>query len=198
MIQPDSPPSGAASEAATRPRYVIDPTVSRFTVQAFAGGMLSALGHDPTFVARDFTGDVSFDPATPDAASLTMSMRAVSLTLVDDVTDTERRTIERTMQEDVLESARFPEITYRCAKAAVRQVSLGHFEVSLNGTLTLHGVTYPQPIAATLTASGTTLRAFGEFIVRQSDYDIKPVSVAGSMLKVKDELKCSFDIGARR
>ena len=42
------------------------------------------------------------------------------------------------------------------------------------------------------------LRAFGEFAIRQSDYNIKPVSAIGGGLKVKDEVKFSFDIVARR
>jgi hypothetical protein len=34
--------------------------------------------------------------------------------------------------------------------------------------------------------------------VRQTDYGIKLVSVAGGMLKVKDEVRCSFDVMARK
>jgi hypothetical protein len=33
--------------------------------------------------------------------------------------------------------------------------------------------------------------------VRQTDFGIKLVSVAGGALKVKDELQCAFDIVAR-
>jgi len=116
-----------------RPRYIIDPEVSRFTVQAFAGGMLSALGHNPKFVARDFTGEVSFDLDAPEEASLRMTMPAASLTLVDDVSDSDRRTIERTMHEQVLEDSRFPEIIYDCASAAARPIGSGQFKVALNG-----------------------------------------------------------------
>ena len=181
-----------------RPRYIIDPEVSRFTVQAFAGGMLSALGHNPKFVARDFTGEVSFDLDAPEEASLRMTMPAASLTLVDDVSDSDRRTIERTMHEQVLEDSRFPEIIYDCASAAARPIGSGQFKVALNGQLTLHGVTFPQAITATLSATDSLLRASGEFTVRQTDYNVKPVTIAGSMLKVKDELKCTFDISARR
>ena len=36
--------------------FQFDPNQSRFTVRAFATGMLSALGHDPTFAVRDFRG----------------------------------------------------------------------------------------------------------------------------------------------
>ena len=45
---------------------------------------------------------------------------------------------------------------------------------------------------------GDTLRAQGEFDVRQTDFGIKPVSVAGGTLKIKDELKCSFDLLAAK
>ena len=46
--------------------------------------------------------------------------------------------------------------------------------------------------------NGDSLRAFGGFAVRQTDYDLKLASVAGGVLKVKDELKCSFKILARK
>jgi hypothetical protein len=42
------------------------------------------------------------------------------------------------------------------------------------------------------------LRAAGEFSVRQSDYEIRPVSALGGAVKLKDELKLSFDISARK
>jgi hypothetical protein len=42
------------------------------------------------------------------------------------------------------------------------------------------------------------LRASGEFTLSQSVYNIKPVSVAGGALKIKDELKFSFEIVARK
>jgi hypothetical protein len=46
--------------------------------------------------------------------------------------------------------------------------------------------------------NGDTLRASGEFSVRQSDHEIAPVKVTGGALKLKDEVKCTFDIKARK
>jgi polyisoprenoid-binding protein YceI len=69
---------------------------------------------------------------------------------------------------------------------------------TLNGQLTLHGVTQSQPITARVTPLGSMLRASGDFTLSQTVYDIKPVSVAGGALKLKDELKFSFEIVARR
>jgi hypothetical protein len=45
---------------------------------------------------------------------------------------------------------------------------------------------------------GTFLRASGDFSLNQTDYGIKLVSVAGGALKLKDELKFSFEIVAWR
>ena len=49
-------------------------------------------------------------------------------------------------------------------------------------------------MAAQVSVGGDTLRAHGEFSVPHTAYKIKPVSVPGGTLKLKDELKCSFDI----
>ena len=71
-------------------------------------------------------------------------------------------------------------------------------DVMLHGKLTLHGVTRPQKVPARIAVTGDMLRAFGEFSLRQSDYNIKPVSAVGGGLKVKDEVKFTFDIVARK
>ena len=44
-------------------RYRLGPELSQFTVQAFASGMLSFLGHSPTFAVRDCTGMVALKAA---------------------------------------------------------------------------------------------------------------------------------------
>ena len=68
----------------------------------------------------------------------------------------------------------------------------------MSGTLNLHGVTRTLPITARIALFGDMLRASGDFILLQSDYQIKPVSVAGGALKLKDELKFSFELVARK
>jgi len=71
-------------------------------------------------------------------------------------------------------------------------------QLTLSGELTLHGVTRPQPVAVRLFVTGHIVRAQGEATVRQSDYGIRPITVAGGMMRVKDELKLTFDIVARQ
>jgi polyisoprenoid-binding protein YceI len=178
--------------------YVADKRASQFAVQVFAGGLLSAFGHSPTIIIRDFSGEAQVDPEEVAHSSLRVTIQARALTVRDDVSDKDRREIERMMQQDVLESSAYPEIVYECSNMAGSKTGEGQYAVTLNGELRLHGVTRGQTVAARVAVMGDTLRAFGSFSILQTDYDLKLVSVAGGALKVKDELKFSFNILARK
>jgi len=178
--------------------YEIDPTVSRFIVRAFAGGMLSALGHNPTIAIREYSGQAMFSPESIENASLHLRIKASSLSVTDDISDKDRREMERTMNQEVLETDKYPEITFDSSKVSASRAGDGQYFMNLTGELSLHGVKHSQPVSLQLALAGDTLRAHGEFTVRQTAYGIKLVSVAGGTLKLKDDLKCSFDIVARK
>jgi polyisoprenoid-binding protein YceI len=72
------------------------------------------------------------------------------------------------------------------------------YSATLNGNLSFHGLTRSQPLSARIAEFGEMLRTSGEFTLRQSDFGIKPISVAGGALKVKDELKFSFEMIVRK
>ena len=179
-------------------RYLVDGKGSKFTVRAFATGLLSAFGHNPTIAIPDFEGEVLVNSSALEQGSLRIVIQSALLVVTDDINDKDREEIERRMHEEVLESNRYAEIGYECSKMSASKTSEGQYWVALNGELSLHGVTRTQPVSARVTLNGDTLRAVGDFSVRQSDYDIKPVSAVGGTVKLKDELKLSFDITARK
>jgi polyisoprenoid-binding protein YceI len=189
----DAEPVEAVSE-----RYTVDGRSSRFTVRAFATGMLAAMGHNPTIGVGDLKGEVDFNPEQLRAGSFRLAIRASSLSVQDDISDKDRREIERIMNQDVLETAKFHEITYLSSTISIAKIGDMLYSATLNGDLTLHGVTRSQPIAARVAVLGSILRASGEFTLSQTDYGIKLVSVAGGAIKLKDEIKFSFEIVARR
>jgi len=176
--------------------YRIDPGASRFTVRAFAGGMLSGMGHNPTLLARDIGGEVAFDAAQPASATVRFRVNAASLAVADSVSDRDRREIERVTSQEVLESGTYPEIRYDATSIAIAGTA-PPLQATVDGVLTLHGVSRPQQVVVRVYPDGTMIRAQGEVVLRQSDYRIEPVSVAGGMLKAKDEVKLAFDIVAR-
>ena len=174
--------------------YQIEAGRSRFIVRAFATGLLSAFGHSPTIAIRDFTGEARFSPDHPEAAALRLQIRADSLSVTDEVSAKDRREIEQQMRNDVLETARYPEIVFESTQVAIENVMGNQYRAQITGNLSLHGVTRPCVITAQVIAGEDDLRASGEFSVRQSPFNIKPVSAVGGTIKLKDELKFSFDI----
>ncbi len=178
--------------------YRIDAGRSRFTVQGVAEGMLSMFGHNPLIAVCGFGGDVQFVPGTLEAASLLMLVQADSLAVVNKVSDKDKREMERGMREDVLEVARYPEVVFMSTKVAANRTAEGQYQARINGKLSLHGVTRDHLLNAQVAVNGSTLRAQGESTLRQTDYNIKLVSAVGGTLKMKDELKLSFDIVAER
>lgn len=179
--------------------YAIDCEMSRLTVRAFSSGMLSALSHNPTLVVRDFGGVARFVPETMDQACVQIKVNAASLAVDETMVSEEgRNEIEGAMMRDILEAEKYPEILFCSSKVSASKAGDGQYWINLVGDLSLHGVTGTQPVAAQVALIGDTLRAHGEFTLRQTSYNMKLFSAAGGALKLKDEVKCSFDILARR
>src|SRR5689334_12334683 len=125
-------------------RYRFDPTHSRFTAQAFAAGLLSFVGHSPTFAVRDFAGAVEFPDDLIANLRLELTVGAGSLAVGGDVKPADCGEIEGRMRADVLETATFPEIAFRAAAASTTKLTPGRYRVALDGTLALHGVSRPH------------------------------------------------------
>jgi polyisoprenoid-binding protein YceI len=167
-------------------------------VRAFATGLFSALGHSPNIAIADFEGEILFNPEAVENSSLHVVIHSASLTVIDDIREKDRMEINLTMHEEVLESDSYPDIVYECSHMTASKIGEEKYWGTLNGELTLHGVKRSQPVPVRISVNGDVLRATGDFSIRQSDYEIRPVSAAAGTVKLKDELKLSFDISARR
>jgi len=180
------------------PSYVVDPARSRLLVKATASGMLSAFGHNPTVAVRSFTGEAWFRPQAPEQSSLRFEIDATSLAIAGDVRETDRQEMDHTMKQEVLEVDRYREIRFEGSGLEANKIADGMYRVTLAGKLTLHGVEKDVQFPCNVTVGEDSLRANGEFAIRQTDFRIKLVSVAGGALKLKDELKFTFDVVANR
>lgn len=192
MASPMKPASGGA------PSYVIDAARSRFQVRATAGGLLASFGHNPVIAIRSFTGEAWFRAEEPERSSLRIEIDANSLEITNDVNEKDRQEMLRVMHEDVLETGHFPQIRFEGSGRQAVQIAPAMYRITLGGTLALHGVDRDVEVICNVTVDDNNLRANGEFTVKQTDFHIKLVSVAGGGLKLKDELKLSFDIAAHR
>lgn len=176
--------------------YRFDPAQSRFTVQAFASGLLSALGHSPTFSVTRYSGDVRFGSGEVRKLDLELTIEAASLSLADRVGASDREEIEGRMLRDVLSASDYPQITYRASCLSEQRLEPGRYRLKIGGPLTLRGVTVEQPVDLELWLRDARLRLRGGGPLRLSDFRIAPVSALAGAIRLKDDLHVSFDLSA--
>ncbi len=194
------PPSNDAASLPAAPslRYRIDSGKSRFIVQVFRSGIFKMFAHDHTIQIRDFSGEALITPGSLSPASLQLTIKSDSLAVIDKVSDSDRREIEATMRNQVLETSKYPEIVFKSTQTESEKKGEGNYTANIRGDLALHGVTGAVHIVSRIDFGDNLMRATGSFALKQTDYKITPVSVAGGTVKVKDEIKFTFDIVAIR
>lgn len=178
-------------------RYILDAKASQFTLQAFAEGLAGIADHRPRFAVREFSGEVEFSSDKPDCGSLQLTARTGSLEVMDELTEYDRRAIARVMYSEVLQPQKFPEVIFRSTRVVCSSVAQNRYRADISGTLSLHGTESQETIQTHLILSAGSLRAYGEFRLRQSGYGLNIASVAGGLLRIKDELKFVFFFVAR-
>jgi polyisoprenoid-binding protein YceI len=181
--------------------YSIESDKSKMEIQVYKEGVFKVFGHDHLIAAKDISGEAEFDPRNPLGSKVLLTVAAKSLTVVDlGESEKDRISVQQTMAGDqVLDVAKFPEITFTSTSVSAAKKTPEGWEVTLSGRLKLHGVEKQVSFPLQVSAAANELRAYGEVTLRQSDYGITPVKVAGGTVKVKDRLKITFFIiGSKR
>jgi polyisoprenoid-binding protein YceI len=178
--------------------YVTDARASQFTVQAFANGLIAAVAHSPKIAIREWTVEVRFDPATLATATLRATAKTASFEVLDEMRDSDKRELQSVMNKEVLETARFPEVVFESSQITIANRIGDACRADAEGLLSLHGVTRAHSFSAQVAFGVESFRAYGEFKLRQTDYNIRIASIAGGTLKLQDELKFTFYIVARQ
>jgi hypothetical protein len=156
---------------------------SSFTIHVGKTGLFSAAGHNHVVVAPIAHGSIDAKAMAVEITVVTGQMKVTD----SDVSEKDRAEIESTMLgPKVLDAARFPEIRFNSSR--VEQTSPGHFRVM--GTLNLHG----ERKELVFEVAGDTMHYQGKTKLKQTAFGIKPVTVAGGTVKVKDELEIDFDV----
>jgi polyisoprenoid-binding protein YceI len=156
---------------------------SSFTIHLGKTGLFSAVGHNHVVVAPIAHGSIDAKAMAVEITVVTAQMKVTD----SDVSEKDRAEIESTMLgPKVLDAARFPEIRFNSSR--VEQTSPGHIRVM--GTLMLHGVSKELVFEVT----GDTMHYQGKTKIKQTAFGIKPVTVGGGTVKVKDEVEIDFDV----
>ena len=173
----------AASQARAQSRP-IDAQHSKLTVFVYKSGLFSAFADDHVITASIARGTISDE--APRAIELVV--RAADLRVQDpDLAADKRNEVQaRMLGSEVLDVGHFPEITF--ASTTIEPAGTDRWTVA--GRLTIHGQTRAITLAVAL-LNGVYR---GEVLIKQRDFGIEPIKVAGGTVKVKDEVKIQFQI----
>ena len=163
----------------------VDTAHSVITVRVFKSGLFSAFADNHEIQAQVASGFLD-----QSGKRVEVAVDSRKLVVLDPNLALEKRqqVQERMLGSEVLDSNQFREIRFEGNN--VKQEAGDRFLVA--GTLSLHGKT--RPISLHVIRSNGHYR--GETVLKQRDFGITPVSVAGGTVKVKDELKIEFDVVA--
>jgi hypothetical protein len=175
---------GVAAVAPVRAKdRLVDTERSTVTVRTSVVAVAGALSDDHVIQAPLSEG--TFDDAIP---HLQIVIDARRLRVVDPgrAAKDRQEVLARMLGPDVLDVKRYQWITFH--SITIERQPKGGWLV--NGELELHGNIRPLPLRV-VRENG---RYKGSVTVRQSDYGIVPLSLAGGAIKVKDEVTIDFDI----
>jgi polyisoprenoid-binding protein YceI len=183
---------------AERSQYRIDAKKSRFIVETETSGLSTMFAHDHKIEVGDFSGVASFGANNFSGASFDLTAKAGSLHLIGEKNVGEREAVEGALREDVLETSKYPEISFKTKRVTSARRGDGTWDVRLVGELSLHGVKRAVTIPARVSLEGDALHAIGVFELRQTDFDITPFSFVKGTVAIKDVITLSFDMVATR
>jgi polyisoprenoid-binding protein YceI len=166
----------------------IDTQRSTITIHVGKSGLFSAAAHDHTVNAPISSGTI-LESATP---HIEFRVETAKMTVKPDpkIDANDQATIQTHMEEMTLETTKFPEITFRSSR--IEKIADGQWKV--DGDLSLHGVTRPVSLMVKQTGESWTTHT----VLKQTDFGIKPISIGGGVIKVKNEVEIDFQVFGRQ
>jgi polyisoprenoid-binding protein YceI len=204
QVHEDGANGGAAAQDSAV--YALD-LASVLLVHAGKSGLLKGFGHEHQVRAHAFSGTVVYFPDDPGRSRVRVTVLTDGLRVVPEADSADIPEITRTMREKTLRVDSFPVIEFvsrevevigaaEAAGAADAAEGKPKAVIRATGDLTMVGVTRPVSLDLTLEISADTLRAEGSFVVKQTDFGIKPYSKVLGLVKVKDEVRFELRVVA--
>jgi len=175
-------------------RFRLDPSSSTFMVHANRAGLAWFKGKSHRIAVKDWSGEASMSLDSVSPASLVMDIKSSSLEETRDIFTAEQKAIiNKELNEIVLETAKYPDITFKSTDISGK-LKNGAFDVRVTGDITLHGVTRKVTIPATVTVEGNTFHAKGQFKLDRKKFGVNATEAFHGIVKVRHTLIFVFDI----
>lgn len=176
----------AIAAVATGQDMAIDLERSSITIHVDKAGLFSAAGHEHWISAPISSGTIRESPS----GSVEFTVQTAKMTVKPDpkVDAKTQAEIQKDMEDLTLETKKFPQIAFRSSRVD----KVGDSQWRVEGALSLHGVTKPVSLAVKRTGDAYAAHT----VLKQTDFGIKPVTVGGGLVKVKNEVGIDFQIFA--
>jgi polyisoprenoid-binding protein YceI len=173
--------------------YAVDMGQSSVVVHVGKAGLFSFAGHEHVVRAPRLHGEIlaAADDLSRSRVTLTFETAALRVEEKGEPAGDAPKVQEAMLGPRVLDASRFPTVTFRSRTVTGKTAAQGAYGLEITGDLSLHGVTRSVVLPLRVEVSGDALRASGHLVLRQTEYGITPVTVAG-VVKVKDELTIDY------
>jgi polyisoprenoid-binding protein YceI len=184
--------------AANGRRFTIDADKSSLVAHTGKSGLFSFAGHVHAIRAARLHGEVVADKDDLAASSVSISIEAAGLNVLPEgESPHDLPQVQAKMTgASFLDVGRFAEIAFRSAKVSGKLAEGGAWDLSVEGDLDLHGVKRHLTLPVRVEMSGDTLVASGKTVLKQTDFGLTPITVAG-VVKVKDEVSLEYKFVAQ-
>jgi len=193
-----TPGQAKARPTQAKPRvFTFDASASEINVLLTQEGLIKRLHPTHRVVAKSFSGRIELPK---DETKMTAQMEAEAKTMTNmDTTmgEFERKEFHAVLRNTVLEADKFPSIKFVSVSISELQKTGDKRSFTINGDLTLHGVTKRVAFPVNATVSEKELRATGEAKLKQSDFEMKPFEKGLGLIKIGDEMKVAFTVVAK-
>jgi polyisoprenoid-binding protein YceI len=178
--------------------YTIDLSHSQVIATLTQEGFISRRYPSHRVEVKNFSGRIEIPERDETQLAVEVEAEAKSLTNADEgMTDFERREFHNVLNNEVLESGKFPTIKFVSVSVSDASKSGETRKFTLNGDLTLRDATKQVSFPVTVTISKDQLRATGEAELKQTDFGITPYSGKLGLIKIGDVIKIKFEIVAK-
>jgi polyisoprenoid-binding protein YceI len=205
---PEAPAPTPAPSADTRGAAVYEflPKESTVQIYVYRGGALSRLGHNHVITSRSLSGRAwihptftrsGFELAFPVAELIVddpEARKAAGAEFAAEVPQGDKEGTRKNMlRPEVLDAQTYPQVVLRAAAVA------GSLQAPrITARITIRNATRDVEVPTKLSVEGERLTASGEFDIQQTDFGMKPFTVALGALEVQDRLHITFNVIAKQ
>src|SRR5262245_48600849 len=203
---PTQPQGPAAPDLRGATVYEVSSQSSQLAISVFAVGNFSNLGHNHVMTSQNLSGRVWVHP---DFARSGFELSFPVAQLIVDDADARRAagsdfppeipqsdkdgTRKNMLKPEVLDGEHYPEVKLRSAKVG------GTLEApQVTAHITIKETSRDVEVPMKIEVAGANLTASGEFDVLQTEFGMKPFSVALGALEVQDKLHIKFKVVAEK